>query len=112
MTQLLRIPIGVFISFNFQAEPVFQPESHKMGFDAIRYVFWVSLDFWVSVSVFQVQSLTKFRNNMAFITQPITYQPEKRTQKPKSLGKPEKRIEARRSPIHDFQVEKQVRAGN
>ena len=83
-----------------------------MGFDAIRYVFWVSLDFWVSVSVFEVQSLTKFRNNLAFVTQPITYQPEKRTQNPKSLGKPEKHIEARRSPIHDFQVEKQVRAGN
>ena len=77
-----------------------------MGCDAIRYVFWVSLDFWVSVLVFQVQSLTKFRNNMAFITQPITYQPEKRTQKPKIVGKPEKRIEVRRSPIHDFQVEK------
>ena len=104
--------LGVFISFNFLAEPVFQPESHKMGFDAFRYVFWVSLDFWVSVSDFQVQSLTKFRNNMAFITQPITYQPEKRTQNPKSLGKPEKRIEARRSPIHDFQVEKQVQTGN
>ena len=83
-----------------------------MGFDAIRYVFWVSLDFWVSVLVFQVQSLTKFRNNMAFITHPITYQPDKRTQKPKSLGKPKKRIEARRSLIHDFQVEKQVRPGN
>ena len=82
-----------------------------MGFDTIRYVFWVSLDFWVSVSVFQVQGLT-FRNNMAFITQPITYQPEKRTQKPKIVGKPEKRIEVRRSPIHDFQVEKQVRPGN
>ena len=59
--------------------------------------FWVSLDFWVSVSDFQVQSLTKFRNNMAFITHPITYQPEKRTQKPKSLGKPKnasKRVES------------------
>ena len=74
--------------------------------------FWVSLDFWVSVSVFQVQSLTTFRNKMAFITQPITNEQEKRTQKPKIVGKPEKRIEVRRSPIHDFQVEKQVRPGN
>ena len=64
---------GLFISFNFQAEPIFQPESHKMGFDAFRYVFWVSLDFWVSASDFQVPSQMQFRNNMVIITQPITY---------------------------------------